>query len=150
MPTFELLDSGSKSFASLVTRLPALVAIAPSETDIEPLPCSVEMLLDLDARGRLRVRHCLVLGDEVTTELIRRIPVGLWAKAAVTTLRLVEDVDGPLPSVVSVKDLDGVARVCRWAWATGHTPLGILDRNYGVTKTTASRWISTARRRSLL
>lgn len=149
MPTYSLEDSGCTAFGSLHTRLPALVTVRPSETDADPLPCEVDISLDLDA-GRLVARSCLVRDSEVTTELFRRIPVGRWLREAVAELRLVEDVDGPLPDDVSSSDLLAVARIYRWANATGDAPLGLLERRYGVSRSRGSRWITTARRRGLL
>jgi hypothetical protein len=40
-----------------------------------------------------------------------------------------------------------LARLYHWYLAVGEPPLGLLERDYGIPRGKASRWIATARRR---
>lgn len=43
--------------------------------------------------------------------------------------------------------LKDVARLYYWCLVNGEPPLGVLERDFGIPRGKASRWIATARRR---
>lgn len=146
--------------------VPATVRVLPDANDVEPLDHVVVMELDV-VDGRLVCTRCTVeMGDNrqgVTAEALRRIPVGRYLReAAAAHPFTVLEVDPNNADETMVFDpppanfadegmteevLRQVARLYHWALATGDAPLGLLERDYGIPRGKASRWISTARRR---
>lgn len=145
--------------------VPTTVRVQPSADDLEPMDHEVVMDLDV-VDGRLVCTRLEVLmaegGPSVTAEALRRVPVGRYLREAVASELLVFEVDpederkthsfnwpprdfaaGGMTDDV----LQEVARLYHWALATGDAPLGLLEREYGVSRGKASRWISVARRR---
>jgi hypothetical protein len=149
--------------------VPTTVRFTPKPTDPDPLEHVV--VLELDVRGgRLICTSCTVEADPkgppVTADALRRIPVGHYIRQAANSDDfLVMEVDPadratmrpfarPAPDFaaggMSDEVLREVARVYHWALVTGEPPLGVLEREYGVPRGKASRWIATARRRGLI
>jgi hypothetical protein len=155
MPLYALVDGPEDpvQVGELRARLPATVRVDAAADDADPLPASVYLHINL-SNGSLVCTGCEVRAADVTTEVLRRIPVGRWAREAVQALRLVEDTAGPLPTTIeggiSAPTLASVARVYRWAAAVGDAPFGLLERKYGIPRAKASRWVSIAKRRGLL
>lgn len=148
--------------------VPAVITVSPRADDPDPLDHQVVLHVDV-VGARLVCTQCRVLmlpgGPSVTAEALRRVPISRYLREAVPNTHMVLEVD---PERVNstrtferpAKDFaDGgmsedvlkeVARLYQWAMATGDAPLGLLERDYGVPRGKASRWISTARRRGLI
>lgn len=101
--------------------------------------------------GRLRctgLHISPVDGSHITTELVRELAIGEFVRAAADQLGLGNDV--PLPpadfalSGMTRESLQAVAAVHRWCMETGRAPFGVLERDYGIPRAKASRWISRA------
>lgn len=152
--------------------VPARLFVELAENDPEPIDYNLTMTLDV-VSGRLQCVELCVQhragGPAVTTEGIRRIPVGLYVQLAAIdqgvvsetvsvpgSPNVVEEIDWSPPPADFAADgmtdevLTQVARIYRWTMATGDRPYGVLERQYGIPRAKASRWISTARRRGLL
>lgn len=145
--------------------VPTRVRVEPGVDDPEPLDHTVVMNLDV-LDGRL-VCTCLEIvmtagGPSVTAEVLRRIPVGRYLREAAASGLSVFEVDPAderkthafVPPPLDFASggmtddvLHEVARLYHWALATGDAPLGLLERDYGVPRGKASRWIQVARRR---
>ncbi|WP_232667899.1 hypothetical protein [Pseudonocardia sp. TRM90224] len=145
--------------------VPTKVRVEPSPDDLEPIEHTVVMHLDV-VEGRLVCTRLDVEmvqgGPSVTAEVLRRIPVGRFLREAAASGLTVFEVDvekegqthpfvAPPPDFAEAGMTDDVlrevARLYHWALATGDAPLGLLEREYGVPRGKASRWISVARRR---
>ena len=158
----------------LVAAVPAVVTVEPLPDDREPLDYDIEMTLDVIG-GRMQcVRLCAVQrdgGPPVTTENLRRVPVGQIITLASLDGRLVSEcvpdpenpgsfvpaADSWTPPPVDFAEagmtdeaLEQAARVYRMALATGARPFGVLERDFNLPRAKASRWITTARRRGIL
>jgi hypothetical protein len=152
---------------TFIATVPTTVKITPQSTDPDPLEHIVQ--LELDVRDdRLVCTRCEVLaspdGPPVTTDNLRRIPIGSYLRLVVhEDWFLVMEVDpadsSAHPFIPPADDfaaggmsddvLREVARLYHWALATGDPPLGLLHE-YGIPHGKASRWIATARRRGLI
>lgn len=157
----------------LAAAVPAVVRVQPADDDHDPIDYDLEMTLDVVA-GRMQcVRLCAVQrdgGPPVTTENLRRIPVGQLVHFAAFQMQLVRETipvpDDPDALVVADEwrpppanfasggmtdeALEQLARVYRMALATGDRPYGVLEREFNLPRAKAARWISTARRRGIL
>lgn len=117
------------------------------------LNVTVEVTL---VRGRLQCRALRIEAESdinpVTTEALRGIPVGEFVRLAADQLCLGDEEAQNLPdkgfAVHGMTDqaLRDVANVYTWCVRTGRKPLGVLEREYGVPRAKASRWIDRARR----
>jgi hypothetical protein len=160
---------------ALVAAVPATVRVTPAENDPDPLDYDLDLTLDVIA-GRMQ---CIRLeihqrpgGPPVTSDNIRRIPVGEMVAFATITGGLVREripVPGDPDAIVTPgrfeyppesditaaggmteKALEQAARIYRMASASGDRPYGVLERRYGLPRAKAARWIATARRRGIL
>jgi len=145
--------------------VPTTVHVQTAPGDVEPIDHTVVMDLDVVDDRLVCTRIEVEMpdgGTPVTTEVLRRIPVGRYIREAAATGLLVLEVDRndrskAHPFVPPSRDfaeygmsdevLREVARLYHWALATGEAPLGLLEREYDIPRAKASRWISTARRR---
>lgn len=155
----------------LLVTAPATVVVTPKPDDPNPLNAELAMRLDI-VSGRLAcVQLCvesLPGGPPITSDILRTIPVSrLVAEAAEWAGIVIEPnkagrynlldysgfawppadfaSDGPTDEA-----LDHAARVYAFCMASGLNPNAELLKRYGIPKPTASRWISTARRRGIL
>jgi hypothetical protein len=153
---------------SLRAAVPGTLTITPSPDDAEPLDVVVVMDVDVIdhklACASMRLRTKDDQPAPMTAEVLRRIPVGRYLQMAAATGLTVLEVDtdsgSTHPFVRPAGDfaaagmtdevLREVARLYNWAMATGDAPLGLLDRDYGIPRGRASRWIATARRRGYI
>lgn len=148
--------------------VPGTLTLEPAPDDAEPLEYTVVMSLDV-VDGRLACTSCTLQmkpgGPPVTAEALRRIPVGRYLREAADSGLTVWEVDAADPRMTHVFEppprdfaeggmtddvLREVARLYHWALATGDAPLGLLEREYGIPRGKASRWISVARRRGFV
>lgn len=155
-------EVGGGMFRAIV---PATVTLEPTADDREPLDHTVVMDLDV-IDSRLACTRCEISrrdnGPVVTSEAIRRVPVGRYLRAAMASGFVVKEVDPDDPdrlrdfvnprrdfaSAGMTDDvLKEVARLYYWCLVHGEPPLGVLERDYGIPRGKASRWIATARRR---
>jgi hypothetical protein len=99
----------------------------------------------------------------ISTEDLRRIPVGSYVRTAALDMDLVREPVGdgwgsvrPLPppdfgrAGMTDDALDEFARLYAIIQATGGKPSGVLLNDYGMPRATSSRWLATARRRRIL
>jgi hypothetical protein len=152
---------------SLRAAVPGTLTITPSPDDAEPLDIVVVMDVDvIDRRLSCASMKLRTKDDQpapLTAEVLRRIPVGRYLQMAAKGLAVVEvgpDGRSTHPFVPPPRDfaeagmtdqvLREVARLYNWALATGDAPLGLLERDYGIPRGRASRWIATARRRGYI
>lgn len=105
---------------------------------------------------------------EITSDGLRRVPIAQWVEMAARELGFVkvinpEDSSGKfslsefqMPPKDFAKDgmtseaLEAASQVYAFCLATGQKPTGVLQREFGLPRPTASRWIATARRRGIL
>lgn len=143
-------------------KVPGELTVRPAPDDPEPLEHEVVMQLDV-IDDRLVCTSCEIKmiagGPGVTADALRRIPVGRYLRAADVAVVEVDPADKRKVRTfvrpprdfaargMSDEVLRDVARLYHWALATGDAPLGLLEREYGVPRGRASRWIATARRR---
>lgn len=173
MPKFKLRDATARHRPlwgnRLVAAVPAVLDVEPTPDDAEPLDYDLRLNLDIVA-GRLA---CIELcahrregGPVVTSENLRRIPVGRYVTLAAIDLELVHEVRTaaggfelvpfePPPSDFAAagmtdEALREITRLYVWAAATGERPYGLLERDYSLPRAKAARWLATARRRGIL
>lgn len=157
----------------LFAEVPSRVRVEPLPDDREPL--DYDLTLDLDiVDGRMQcVSLCAVQrpsGPAVTTENLRRVPVGQIVSFAAHELRLVREAvpsssdpnkmvpaaswDPPAADFAAggMTDaaLESMARIYRMTMATGNRPYGVLEREFNLARAKASRWVSVAKRRGIL
>lgn len=154
----------------LVAAVPTVLTVDPLPGDEEPLDYKLELTLDV-VDGRL---HCVGLcahrlpgGPPITSEGLRRVAVGRYVQMAAIELDLVHELRQidqgvfkmepfePPPADfakngMTEEALSEVSRLYVWASATGDRPYGLLERQYGLPRAKAARWIATARRRGIL
>jgi hypothetical protein len=163
-PDAEMKPIAGGMFAAWV---PTSVTVDAGPGDSDPLEHRVIMDVDV-VDGRLVCTRCVVestiASPSVTAEALRRVPIARYLREAAANTYLVLEIDpggqGTRAFVAPPKDfadkgmsedvLRQVARIYQWAKATGDAPLGMLERDYGVARAKASRWIATARRRGLI
>jgi hypothetical protein len=156
---------GDGSFRAAV---PGTLTITPSADDPEPLDVVVVMDVDVIDRKLACASMRLQTKDKqpapLTAEVLRRIPVSRYLQMAaatgLTVLEVSSDGASTHPFIPPPHDfakagltdevLREVARLYNWALATGDAPLGLLERDYGIPRGRASRWIATARRRGYI
>jgi hypothetical protein len=145
--------------------VPTTVTVETTDEDPEPLDFNLVMDLDVIDERLVCVR-CEVSarpgGPPVTAEAMRRIPVARFLRQAAASGFTVVEVDPTDPATLrpfvppqhdfadhGMTDdvLRDVARLYHWSLVVGEPPLGLLERDYGVPRGKASRWIATARRR---
>jgi len=155
----------------LFAQVPARIAATSTKDDIEPLEHHVEMEIDV-VDGRLACTELRAVrtkdGPPITSDHLRRIPVGSWVERAAEELLIVQaiesgangksssSIDFTWPPADFAKDgptedaLEAISQIYAFCMATGRKPIAVLTREYGLTKQTASRWVATAKRRGIL
>ncbi|WP_330133001.1 hypothetical protein [Rhodococcus artemisiae] len=155
----------------LFAQVPARVTATAADDDIEPIEHHVELEIDV-VEGRLACTELRAArtegGPPITSDHLRRIPVGSWVELAAEKLNVVQAIeptpdgesfraiDFAWPSTEFVDDgpteeaLESISQIFAFCMATGQKPIAVLAREYGLTKQTASRWIATAKRRGIL
>jgi hypothetical protein len=151
---------------------PVVLTVQPGSEDREPLDYDLEVTLDVVA-GRMQCTDLRVMrrpgGPPVTSENLRRIPVayivGFASQNAGVVSEIEPDPDSPdgyreiayqpppkdfADRGMTTEALEHAARVYRWAVALGDKPYGVLQRDFGLPRAKAARWIATARRRGIL
>lgn len=104
----------------------------------------------IDGRLQCRALHIEAEdGGAVTGDLIRELPVAELVRLAAERLDLGRDTE--LPPKDFAKDgmteqaLRDTLTVYEWCVRTGRKPTGVLEREYGIPRPKASRWIARAR-----
>lgn len=155
----------------LFAQVPARITATSTDDDIEPLEHHVELEIDV-VEGRLACTELRAVrtadGPPITSDHLRRIPVGSWVELAAEKLNVVQAIepsadgesfraiDFAWPSTEFVDEgpteeaLESISQIFAFCMATGQKPIAVLAREYGLTKQTASRWIATAKRRGIL
>lgn len=155
----------------LFAQVPARIAATSTKDDIEPLEHRVEMEIDV-VDGRLACTELRAVraedGPPITSDHLRRIPVGSWVERAAEELLIVHSIEPGAnrktlssleftwPPADFAKDgptedaLEAISQIYAFCMATGRKPIAVLTREYGLTKQTASRWVATAKRRGIL
>lgn len=155
----------------MLASVPATVTFTPDEADSDPLDFAVRMEIDI-VDGRLScvslTTERLAEGPPITSEGLRRVPVAEYVMGAARygreilleripdsggTYRLAEFKPPPPDFArdgMTDDALEQVARLYAWAQATGRKATGVLLKDYGMPRPTATRWIQTARRRGIL
>jgi len=149
--------SAGDSFVD-VHGVPFLEAIRLTVTNDAGLPCNVEMEARM-RRGRYEVNQFVCLrkkgGPEITSEVIRRLPVGdllrfaalnansLWASPYADPEKI--RAQGPTDESLRV-----VAQVYRMAIAARDDPTAAVASGLQLPRPTAARWVKTARQRGFL
>jgi hypothetical protein len=156
------------AFTALV---PNVLTVEPEPDDPDPLDYVVRLDVDV-VDGKLVCTTCAVEslpgGGPVTAEVLRRVPIGRYLREGAARTNLVRvptpihgtDLTSNTPVELPPTDyavggmtdevLHQTAKIFQWSSAIGDAPLGVLEREYGIPRAKASRWISTARRRGLL
>lgn len=148
----------------LSVELPALVEAGPSKT---VGPNRVTLILD-EVDGRLGCTEITVHaspGETVSGTNLRTIPIATIVRIAATTLvqQTVESGEGyvmvtpyqPPPKIdvragATDEALRFVAASYSLAYALGEPPAKAVERDLGIAKSTATKWISLARERGFL
>lgn len=170
MPRFQIASPiGAHSWElygrRLLAGVPATVTVTPRPDDEDPINFTVTMELDV-VDGQLMCTALQVArsadGPPVTSEHLRRIPVGQWTADAAEKIAVQEigeggrvhafvwppddfAKDGPTPEA-----LEHIARVYAFCMASGQAPTAVLKQRFHLSRQTSSRWIATARRRGIL
>ena len=104
---------------------------------------------------------------EITSESLRRVPIAQWVELAARDLGFVKVLEEPRPGEYELAEfampaadfaedgmtaeaLECAAQIYAFCLATGQKPTGVLQRDFGIPRPTASRWIAMARRRGIL
>lgn len=176
MPTYTLAPSSLAALSkgkflagnTFHAAVPTTLIVEPKPGDPDPAEHTVVMDLDV-LDGKLVCTRLEVQmrpgGPNITADALRRVPVARYIRDAVATNLLVNEVDPTdlrrrFPFIPPAPDfakdgmtdevLQNVARLYHWAQASGDAPLGVLERDYGVPRGKASRWISVAKRRGYI
>lgn len=156
---------------------PALLTLFGEEWDSGPMDFVASLTINVIG-GRLvctefnasieEIRHPgWTPVKEITSEGLRRVPIAQWVELAarewgyVKVLRELEpgkyELDEfEMPPSDFAKDgmtddaLEFASQIYAFCLATGQKPTGVLQREFGLPRPTASRWIATARRRGIL
>jgi hypothetical protein len=137
----------------------AEVAVTPAPDDRDPMDHKLTLRLEV-RQGGLR---CVALtveesnGPPVTTESLRRVAIGSLVCQAADLFDLVlqgmPGIAWQPPETGFAKDgptdraLMDIVNVWQYETAIGGHPFGVLEREYGVSRSKAARWLATARRR---
>jgi hypothetical protein len=142
----------------LVDDVPLGVAIEVTAVNDRSLPCDLKLVARMN-RGRYEVEELVCSrkknGDEITSEMIRSLPVGKllrWGAINANTLLASPRVDAAKIRTQGPTDesLRAVARVYRVAFAAREDPTAAVASGLQLPRPTASRWVKTARQRGFL
>lgn len=150
-------------------KVPATATYRPDCDDPNPIPYEVTMTLDI-SEGRLVCTELTARmvpgGKPVTSELLRRIPVGEFVAAAAALGGIFQfsrkmgnawtigGYEAP-PKDFAVNGmtdeaLEHIAEFYAFCQSTGQKPTGELNRQYGIPRPTTSKWVNAARKRGIL
>ncbi|WP_166502412.1 hypothetical protein [Rhodococcus erythropolis] len=175
MPNFVAMRAGARPEGWMLygnrlwVQSPRKVMVHPTPDDSIPLGFIADMTTNV-VHGRLvcvSIRVTSEQDGEVTSDGLRRIPIANWVEQAARKLGIVRELeqqpDGTFTPVefrmpdphfaddgMTDEALESISRIYAFCMATGQKPTGVLERQFGMPRPTASRWISIARKRGIL